>query len=140
MSKSVSEPQAVSTDDPRPSPALPPGARLIRPGEAAPHWGVHGYSQAQAGAQLARVRLRNRRDHTEAAGLAALVLTSTRDLFLSGASLFHRAMLRAGDQPELVVFEGLNHAFWTNPTLPESDEAYRIAAKFFERHLSGPDR
>ncbi len=69
-----------------------------------------------------------------------LFLTSARDLFLSGASLFHRAMLRAGDQPELVVFEGLNHAFWTNPTLPESDEAYRIAAKFFERHLSGPDR
>ncbi len=66
-----------------------------------------------------------------------LFLTSTRDVFLSGAGLFHRAMLRAGDKPELVVFEGLNHGFWTNPTLPESDEAYRIAAKFFEEHLKG---
>jgi acetyl esterase/lipase len=65
-----------------------------------------------------------------------LFLTSTRDVFLSGTSLFHRAMLRAGDQPELVVFEGLNHAFWTNPTLPESDEAFHIVAKFFEKHLT----
>ena len=65
-----------------------------------------------------------------------LFLTSTRDWFLSGTSLFHRAMLRADNQPELVVFEGLNHAFWVNPILPESDEAYRIAAKFFEKHLT----
>lgn len=65
-----------------------------------------------------------------------LFLTSTRDVFLSGTSLFHRAMLRAGNQPKLVVFEGLNHGFWVNPTLPESDAAYRIAAKFFERHLT----
>jgi acetyl esterase/lipase len=64
-----------------------------------------------------------------------LFLTSTRDWFLSSTSLFDRAMLRAGDDPELVVFDGLNHAFWVNPTLPESDEAYHIAAKFFERHL-----
>ena len=67
-----------------------------------------------------------------------LFLTSTRDWFLSGTSLFHRAMLRAGDDPELVVFEGLNHAFWENPALPESDEAYRIAVKFFEMHLTSP--
>lgn len=31
MSESVSEPLAMSTDDPRPSPALAPGAHLIRP-------------------------------------------------------------------------------------------------------------
>lgn len=64
-----------------------------------------------------------------------LFLTSTRDWFLSGTSQFDRAMLRVGDEPELVVFEGLNHAFWTNPTLPESDEAYHIATKFFQKHL-----
>lgn len=50
-------------------------------------------------------------------------------------SLFDLAMLRAGDDPELVVFDGLHHEFWVNPTLPESDEAYHIAVKFFERHL-----
>ena len=64
-----------------------------------------------------------------------LFLTSTRDWFLSGTSLFDRAMLRAGDDPELVVFEGLNHGFWVNPTLPESDEAYHTAVKFFQKHL-----
>ena len=64
-----------------------------------------------------------------------LFLTSTRDWFLSGTSLFDRAMLRAGDEPELVVFEGLNHAFWVNPTLPESDEAYHLAVTFFEKHV-----
>src|SRR5579875_104458 len=56
-----------------------------------------------------------------------LFLTSTRDWFLSGTSLFDLAMLRAGGAPELVVFDGLNHAFWVNPTLPESDEANHIA-------------
>ena len=65
-----------------------------------------------------------------------LFLTSTRDWFLSGTSLFHRAMLRAGDKPELVVFEGLGHAFWVNPSLPESDEAYRIMVGFFKANLS----
>jgi monoterpene epsilon-lactone hydrolase len=69
-----------------------------------------------------------------------LFMTSTRDWFLSGTSLFHRAMLRAGDDAELVVFEGLGHAFWVNPALPESDEAYRIAVKFFNRHLKSRPR
>jgi acetyl esterase/lipase len=67
-----------------------------------------------------------------------LFITSTRDWFLSGTSLFHRAMLRAGNDAELVVFEGLGHAFWVNPALPESDEAYRIAVKFFGKHLKAP--
>jgi epsilon-lactone hydrolase len=44
-------------------------------------------------------------------------------------------MLRAGDEAELVVFEALGHSFWENPTLPESDEADRIAASYFEKHL-----
>jgi monoterpene epsilon-lactone hydrolase len=69
-----------------------------------------------------------------------LFLTSNRDFFLSGTSLLDRAMLLAGDEPELVVFEGLNHGFWVNPALPESDEAYHIAVKFFQKHLkaAGP--
>jgi monoterpene epsilon-lactone hydrolase len=69
-----------------------------------------------------------------------LFLTSNRDFFLSGTSLLDRAMLRADDNPELVVFEGLSHAFWVNPALPESDEAYHIAVKFFQKHLkaAGP--
>jgi monoterpene epsilon-lactone hydrolase len=64
-----------------------------------------------------------------------LFLTSTRDFFLSGTSLLHRAMLRSGDDAELVVFEGLGHAFWVSPALPESDEAYHLMVKFFRKHL-----
>lgn len=68
-----------------------------------------------------------------------MFLTSTRDWFLSGTSRLDRAMLRADDHPELVVFEGLSHAFWVDPTLPESDEAYHIAVKFFKKHLNASD-
>lgn len=64
-----------------------------------------------------------------------LFLTSTRDAFLGDVSLFDRAMLRAGDETQLVVFDALPHAFWLLPDLPESNEAYRIMASFFERHL-----
>ena len=66
----------------------------------------------------------------------SLFITSTRDWFLSGTSLYHRAMLRAGNDAQLVVFEGLGHAFWVNPALPESDETYRIAVKFFKTYLA----
>ena len=64
-----------------------------------------------------------------------LFLTSTRDYYLSGTSLLHRAMLRSGGDAELVVFEGLGHAFWINAALPESDEAYHLIVKFFRKYL-----
>lgn len=67
--------------------------------------------------------------------LPTLFLTSNRDWFLSGISLFHRAMMRAGDDLEFVVFEGLNHGFWVEPSPPKSNEAYQIAVKFFVNHL-----
>ena len=67
--------------------------------------------------------------------LPILFLTSNRDWFLSGTSLFHRAMMRAGDDPELVMFEGLNHGFWVSTPPPGPNEAYRIAVKFFVNHL-----
>lgn len=65
-----------------------------------------------------------------------LFITSERDLLLSGTTILHRAFLRAGnDNDELVVFEGLPHAFWNDATLPESKEANHIMAAFFLRHL-----
>lgn len=66
----------------------------------------------------------------------ALFITSGRDILLSGTTILHRAFLRAGnDNDELVVFEGLAHAFWNDATLPESKEADGIMAHFFLRHL-----
>lgn len=64
-----------------------------------------------------------------------LFITSTRDLLLSGTTILHRAFLRAGVDAQLVVFEALPHAFWNDASLPESKEADRIMARFFEQHL-----
>ncbi len=66
----------------------------------------------------------------------ALFITSGRDLLLSGTTILHRAFLRGGDDAQLVVFEGLPHAFWNDVSLPETKEAYDIMAGFFEKQLS----
>ncbi len=64
-----------------------------------------------------------------------LFVTSTRDLLLSGTSILHQAFLKAGVDAQLVVFEGLPHAFWNNVDLPESRDADEIMAHFFDTHL-----
>jgi monoterpene epsilon-lactone hydrolase len=66
---------------------------------------------------------------------ATLFITSGRDLLLSGTAILHRAYLRAGVDAQLVVFEALPHAFWNNPALPESKEADKLMATFFNKHL-----
>jgi hypothetical protein len=33
-------------------------------------------------------------------------------MLLSATTILHRAFLRAGDEAQLVVFEGLPHGFW----------------------------
>jgi monoterpene epsilon-lactone hydrolase len=64
-----------------------------------------------------------------------LFVTSGRDLLLSGTTDLHRAFLRAGADARLMVFDGLPHAFWYDPQLPESMEANRAMAKFLAGHL-----
>ncbi len=64
-----------------------------------------------------------------------LFITSGRDLLLSGTTILHRAFLRAGNDPRLVVFEALPHAFWNDVSLPESREANEIMASFFDKEL-----
>jgi acetyl esterase/lipase len=65
----------------------------------------------------------------------SLFITSGRDLLLSGTVILHRAFLRAGDDAQLIVFEGLPHAFWNDVGLPESKEAYEFMAGFFVKEL-----
>ena len=62
----------------------------------------------------------------------SLLITSTRDLLLSDTATFHRALLAAGDDAQLVVFEALPHAFWYHFQLPETKEALEVMAKFFD--------
>ena len=64
-----------------------------------------------------------------------LLVTSTRDLLLSNTSILHRALLHAGVNAQLVVFEALPHAFWYHYQLPETKEVLQIMADFFEQKL-----
>jgi len=63
----------------------------------------------------------------------SLSVTSTRDILLSGTTMFHRALLAAGDDADLVVFEALPHAFWYHFQLPETQQALEMMAKFFDQ-------
>jgi len=65
----------------------------------------------------------------------SLLVTSTRDILLSGTTIFHRALLHAGDDAQLVVFEALPHAFWYHFQLPETKEALELMAKFFDEKV-----
>jgi monoterpene epsilon-lactone hydrolase len=65
-----------------------------------------------------------------------MLVTSTRDILLSDTTTLHRAMLRAGDDAQLVVFEALPHAFWYHFQLPETQEALELMAKFFDERLA----
>ena len=62
----------------------------------------------------------------------SLLVTSTRDILLSDTTTLQRALLRAGDDAQLVVFEALPHAFWYHFQLPETKEALALMAKFFD--------
>ncbi|HEY7354725.1 MAG TPA: alpha/beta hydrolase [Terriglobales bacterium] len=64
-----------------------------------------------------------------------LLVTSTRDLLLSNTSMFHLALLRAGVESQLLVYEGLPHAFWYQFQLPETKDALQMMAAFFEKRL-----
>ncbi|MGB6942480.1 MAG: alpha/beta hydrolase [Bryobacteraceae bacterium] len=64
-----------------------------------------------------------------------LLVTSTRGMEYSSAINSHNALVRAGVDAELHVWDGLPHAFWYNSDLPESREVYAVIARFFDRHF-----
>ena len=65
-----------------------------------------------------------------------LFVTSGRDRLLSGTVNLHRAYLNAGVDARLVVYDGLAHAFWYDPVLPEAQEANHVMADFFVKELA----
>src|SRR5579864_7651672 len=65
----------------------------------------------------------------------SLSVTSTRDILLSGTTIFQRALLQSGNDAQLVVFEALPHAFWYHFQLPETKEALELMAKFFDEKV-----
>ncbi len=70
-------------------------------------------------------------------GLPPAILTSgTRDLLLSDTVRAHRKLRRAGVEAALQVFEGESHAQFLTPFVPETAEAFKEIAAFFDRHLA----
>jgi acetyl esterase/lipase len=69
-----------------------------------------------------------------------LLMTGTRDFFLSSTANFHRALLRAGVPAQLVVFDGMPHEHWTQPGLPETEEALDLQARFLAEHVGAGRR
>ena len=66
---------------------------------------------------------------------ASLLISGVRDGALSGVVRTHSALVSLGVPAELHVWEGMEHAFFDDPDLPESTEAYEVIADFFEKHL-----
>ena len=64
-----------------------------------------------------------------------LVMSSTRDLLLSQSCLLHLALRDAGVAADLLVYEGMPHAFWIGPDCPEVSAALKAQAGFLSRHL-----
>jgi epsilon-lactone hydrolase len=65
----------------------------------------------------------------------SLLITATRDWALSSVAHMHSRLVALGVDAQLHVWEGLDHAFLHYADLPESREAFDVAARFFDRHL-----
>lgn len=65
----------------------------------------------------------------------SLLVTGTRDLLLSDTAMFHLALVKAGNDAQILVYEAMPHAFWYHFQMPESREALGLMAKFFDDKL-----
>ncbi|MEG3143638.1 alpha/beta hydrolase fold domain-containing protein [Sphingomonas sp. RT2P30] len=64
-----------------------------------------------------------------------LLITATRAMEMSAAVNTHRELVKLGVDADLHVWDGLGHAFFYDPSLPESREAFDVMARFFRQHL-----
>lgn len=64
-----------------------------------------------------------------------LLIAGSRDYSASSMTMMHRQLREAGAEAELFVFDGLWHAFFVFPGLPESRETYAIITRFFDERL-----
>lgn len=69
-----------------------------------------------------------------------LLLAGGRDFAVSALTFAHRRLTAAGVPSEIYLFDGLPHAFFVWPDMPESIEAYGLIARFFDRHLGAGRR
>jgi len=64
-----------------------------------------------------------------------LLVTGTRDLLLSNTAIFHLALLRAGVDARLLVYEAMPHAFWYHFDFPETKACLEMMAQFLDQHV-----
>src|SRR5579871_5996931 len=64
-----------------------------------------------------------------------LLIAGSRDFTVSSLFKAQSALTDAGVDAELHVWDGMWHAFFFDPDLPESKEVYRVVIDFFNRHL-----
>ena len=64
-----------------------------------------------------------------------LLITGSRDFAMSSVVRSHALLTEAHVDAELHVYEGMWHAFFVDPELPESLAAYDVIARFFDRRL-----
>jgi acetyl esterase/lipase len=102
------------------------GAKIPQPGNTHPAYlGDHDPADPLASPILADLH-----------GLPpTLCMTGTRDTALAGTVNFHRALIRAGVDAKLIVYDALPHAFWYEVGIPEAQEALKYQASFLDSHL-----
>lgn len=67
----------------------------------------------------------------------AILVSGTRDLFLSNTVRTHRKLRAAAIEADLHVFEGMSHAqYLAAPDSPETKEVFGEMAHFFDAHLA----
>jgi monoterpene epsilon-lactone hydrolase len=64
-----------------------------------------------------------------------LLITGTRDMAMSSVIQSQNLLSQAGVDTELHVWDGMWHSFFSDPELPESQAAYGVIVRFFDRHL-----
>lgn len=67
-----------------------------------------------------------------------LLITGTRAFDFSPAIATHRALVQAGVEASLHVFDGHGHCFYYDCTTTESVDAYQTIIRFFRNHLTPP--
>jgi acetyl esterase/lipase len=67
-----------------------------------------------------------------------LLIAGSRDPTVSSLFRSQALLSKAGVDAELHVWDGMWHAFFMDPDLPESQEVYRVVVDFFARHLGTP--
>jgi epsilon-lactone hydrolase len=65
-----------------------------------------------------------------------LLVSGTRDELLGDTTVLHRALIHAGVDARLIVFEALPHAFWYHFEFPETDEALKLMAQFLDAKVA----